>query len=253
MSLPNLLQPTVAHPTYTPPADPTNMNSGAMKGDYERGAYNLYQMLLPMLQGQMAFGAGLQPQKQALMQQLLQSMSPEGMANLTRMFGQQQAGMATDQGQKMAGQLRSQGLSSGAQAGAILGAQNNATKASNQFAYNAQSPAGQMQAGQAALGMINGAQNPDLSAFQGLGSDIYSKPLAVQHGGGLGQILGTVAGSYFGGPAGGALGGALGGGGSSGGSGVGGGIGSIFGSGGYGGNPMAGSGILGSNGNYTMY
>lgn len=200
---------TFTGPIYTPPQLPDN--AGARKGEGQAGSYNLWTMLLNHLQQQMQFGNSLQPQQQSLIQMLLNQNTPGGLNQTDANFRANAQGGATDQGNLYAGLLGSQGVSQSGRAGATLFAQNNATKSANQFSQKLRSPQNMFQMGGQSLGLINGAQNPDLSAFQGLMSDIYNKPNAVQHGGGLGDILGSVAGTLLGNP--GSLAGLFGGGG----------------------------------------
>jgi hypothetical protein len=194
---------------YTPPQMPTD--AGKRKGEQQKEAYTLQDWIFQNLQHALSFGNQIQPQQQALYQQLFNMLTPQGQQQLGQQFTQQQQGAAVDAGQGLAGQLRSLGLSTGAQAGALRSAQNSATKSSNQFKMSLDSPQGQMQAGQQALGLFNSAINPDISNFANLASIIYGKPNAVQHQNPWGSILGSVAGAAMGNP--GSLAGLFGGGG----------------------------------------
>ena len=196
--------------------NPVNMpgNAGARKGEFQKGSYDLYTLLLPILQNNAQFAALLEPQKQAIIQQLLNMSTPTGLNTLASNYGAGQRGEATTAGNLLAGQLRSQGVSQSGAAGALLNAQNNATR--NTFRYDQANRGlpGQFQSGQQSLGLFGQAFSPDaLQAFQAMGQNIYGKPAAISHGGGLGDILGSAIGLFTG--AGGSLGNLFGGGGGS--------------------------------------
>jgi hypothetical protein len=178
----------------------TGGNNGRRTGQISQGSYDLFTKLFPMLQSQMQFGAQLEPQRQAQLQQLLNMSGPEGLAQLARMFSQQQRGQAVDSGQLLAGQLASQGVSQSGQAGALLNAQNQATKASNNYSSNLQGLPNQLAAGQQAMNLYGMAQNPNLQNLGSLGNLIYGRPDSPRHdpNGGIGGLIGTAVGMYTG-------------------------------------------------------
>lgn len=176
--------------------NPVDMPSGvgARNGETQKMSYDLLTHLLPLLQQQNAFGLEMEPQRQALLKQLLSYSQPSTLNSLGATYRAGQMGQATDAGQQLAGQLRSIGASSSTQAGALVNAKNQATRASNDYSANLSSIPNMMQLAQGGIGAINQNQQTNLQNLSGLASIIYGKPAPIQHGGGLLDTIGTIAG-----------------------------------------------------------
>lgn len=177
---------------YTPTPVEKSGNSKKRKQLVSEGSYDLFTKLLPLLQRKFQYGEQLQPELEDFLNQALFSLSPEGMQELANHYRSQVMGQGLQAGQNQAGQLKALGLSKGAQAGAMINAQNKATESANQYQMNMSSPLARMQSAQTGLNLVSQAQNPDLSGLSGLGGLVYNKPqLVKQKSGGL---LGTLAG-----------------------------------------------------------
>src|SRR5690348_3895367 len=111
---------------YVPPPTKSQKNSGSLKGATERSAYELLTQLFPELAGQLQFGQELMPHQQDMIRTLLNYFTPGGQNSLIQQQRSRLMGQGTGAGMRNAALLRSQGLSKGAQAGAIQDSRNRA-------------------------------------------------------------------------------------------------------------------------------
>lgn len=163
----------------------------------------------------------LNPQNEAFRQQGINALSPGGIKGLLQAFRQQQMGGAQDVGRQNAATLRSQGIQ-GADASAMLDANNQAADATNQYSQQLNDPRQIAERAMAGMNLTDPSSvmggvlqilqslNPAIFNAIGVNDRQHAENAQGGLGGMFGQLLGA-AGQYYG--AGGGGFGAMGGGG----------------------------------------
>lgn len=168
-------------------------------GNNEVGAWarRIAQPLGYNAASRVAFMNQLEPQRQAVMSSYINSLMPENIYSQAAAMRNRLQGGVAGQGQDLAHMLELQGLGAGAQAGAYLHAQNQATDAANQYLMALASPEGRQQSYANLMNAYNQAQDLNLENLYNTGNFIeqrYQQNQADRKGSGLGGILGTIGG-----------------------------------------------------------
>lgn len=158
-------------------------------------ASSLLAQLMPLLQQQQGFAAGLEPQRQSLINQFLQTLNPSNYNSMAQTVGNQAMSQAQDRARYAGGMF---GANSGAAKGAWNQGLNSATSARNTYLANLWNPQNRQQQLGAGIGMIGSSATPGLQNFGQLASTVYGQP-QIPVGKGFGDILGGLAGSFLGG------------------------------------------------------
>jgi hypothetical protein len=113
----------------------------------------------PWLMSQLQYAGGLEPQREGSINQLIANMSPGNKQASIDDYRRGATARAQDFARQAAPLMQSQGQSTGATEGAQLNSLNQAGDATNQYAEQVNSPAGQQAALQAILGATGQGQN----------------------------------------------------------------------------------------------
>lgn len=228
-----------ANPTWTPPKSQYSWGGNNFLGgdaDFYRFAEGAPYMIAGNLGGAASRGLeniyGSLDEYDGNRRRALNALSPGGASRLLSSFGNRQRAMAGDVGRRNASMLRGQGIQ-GADASAMLDANNRAADSTNDFAANLFGPEGELSRAMQGMQLTSpDAVMPLLKTLLQLSPEVMGR---VQYyddrawrnrkqGGALGGVLGSLLGSIGGGA---------------------GGLGSIFGGlFGGGGNPNAGNGTV---------
>lgn len=119
---------------------------------------NMEYAMLPWLAHQGSFAAGLEPQREASINNLINSYSPGNLEAQVGRVGQANNSQAIENAQQAAPMVAGMGGSTGAQQGEQLGQMNQAAASTNAFSNHLYSPEGQQAILSAILSAIGGGQ-----------------------------------------------------------------------------------------------
>jgi hypothetical protein len=155
---------------------------------------------------QTAFGNALEPQRQSAINRAVTLTDPGNSTALIDQYGKKAVADALEFSRVRNQALGSQGLGSGAATGSTDAVFNQAQSATNQFAGQILSSAGQVAALRDHLTAIGLGQDPELAALlaqlEGMMQNSVSARDAGRNNNGLASVLGGLAGSFLGGPGG---------------------------------------------------
>jgi len=168
-------------------------------GNNEVGAWarRLAQVLGYNSASRVAYMNSLEPQRQAQISSYIQSLQPENIYSNAEAYRNRATTGGMDQGQALAALMAQQGLGAGAQAGAMLKAQNQATQSGNSYLTNAMSAQGRQNAMQAVQQGYNLSRDMGLNELYETGGFIENRSrqnLADKSQGGLMGSLGSLVG-----------------------------------------------------------
>ncbi len=181
---------------FVRPGQSAANQQAAQQGLVAKGAAGILGSWNGLVQNQANYAAGLEPQRQRAVGQLIHSFSPQ--AGHAAAASQKNAAFANLQRAVNQARVSGAGFGPGFMQGNQLALSNQAAQQANQIDQQYASPQYQQQQLGQLLSVLNQAQElPGLGAYSGLAGLVYGQP-PVQVGAGLGDIAGGLLGQSIG-------------------------------------------------------
>lgn len=184
---------------FTPPGQSLRNNQNQNNSNLSNFGTGIVSSLQPLIDKQIGFANQLEPNRENAISSTLKLMSMGNQqAEANKAIGGINSNLASETG-NVANEIRSQGGSAGAVAGATADMGNNAAGQVNNISTGLYDPARQAMLQQMIMQIVNGGQNIGALGSASQGAGIAEGAPQVQVGPGIGDYLGGALGQWAGG------------------------------------------------------